>query len=186
MEKLIDGANIEYALGRTMECHAVVDHPEEGWKPVNLLDYFDEQTAEIAAVALSRAVTEKVLARRNIRVGTALPLPECDGYPASRIFDFIHNKLGMEPMGRLAYVKAIPGHSVAGITDYQHLTSLVDKHNTNTYGEEAMAANPTNRYLGNIFNTMSVHGVAVHELTHLAGAQDVVNFFLDPTARHVT
>ncbi len=183
--KLIDGANIEYAPGRIMECRAITDDTRCGWVPVNFFDYFEENTATEMAIFLSRIVTDYVLRQREQPIEGSLPLPEASSYPASRVFDFLHN-LGIEPKGRLAYVEGIPHMNVRGITDYQSFTSLIDKRNTSTYSEESMALSPENAYLGGIFNAMRVQGVAVHELTHLAGAQDVVNFFVDSTASKVT
>src|SRR5438876_3456102 len=171
MEKLLDGASIEYAPGRVMECHAIVDSAE-GWKPVNLREYFDEQIAETAAIELSRIATRQVLAQRNAIIDNALPLPEFESFPASRIFDFV-NGLGMEPIGRLAYVKKIPGFTLRGLTDYQSQTALVDQSNIVVDRPDQEELSARSKLLYEVFNAMSVHGVAVHELTHLAGAQDV-------------
>lgn len=99
MEKILDGVNIDYAPGRTMECHAVVP-TDNGWESVNLLGYFDEQVAQKAAISLSQRATDIVLARRMTPIPDALPLPETDKRPASGVFDFV-TRLGMDRLAGL-------------------------------------------------------------------------------------
>jgi hypothetical protein len=113
----IYGRNIEYEPGRVMECHAIIG--ENDVRSLNFLDYWDERVAYDLAESYSRTATEMVLADRAEPVENALVLPA-----AENVFSFIVDDLGMEPRGRLAYVKEMEGVTTAGLTTYRNLRSV--------------------------------------------------------------
>lgn len=184
MEKIIDGANIEYAPGKVLECRAVADDAELGLRPVNLLDYHEEPTANELALTLSRTAAEKIFEYRSYRIPNSLPLPEFDIYTAKRVSDFITGRLGMEPHGRFAFIRDMGKMVVSGITFYPSQTALVSQRETCTYVDDGSPG--YNEYAAQLFNAISAQGVAVHELTHLSGAQDIAYFYLNDDASAVT
>lgn len=179
-EKIIDGANIEYAPGRVMECRAlVIDESGEKFSSANLLDFFDEETATQKALTISRLATQKILASRGAKIEGVLPFPEVEPFTLARVYDFVCGKLGMEPVGRLAYVKSIPERrDVAGLTDHQLRTARVSDERINAYASDE-SLEPAQVFMNTVFDAIRTQGVAVHELTHLAGAQDVAYVLLD-------
>jgi hypothetical protein len=176
-EAILDGANIDFPPDRTMECHGYVGI-DEHMKPLDLREYYDEPEATEAALSLAAQATAKALRLRNARIDNALPLPEFQKFNTARVFDFV-DSLGMEPKGRLAYISEIPRYNVAGLTDYQFMVSLVDQKNTSQYNREGTELDDQGKFFEKVYNTLFAHGVAVHELTHLAGAQDILYFWVD-------
>lgn len=175
--EIIDGADIQYDGIRTLKCKAIIEEGDP--TPFNFLDHFDESKAHELALGCSRFVTKTVLEWRDEPVEKMLPL---DG--VSQVYDFVSNKLGMEPYGSLFYVENAPGvkGKNSGYTTYHNLQSVVMRDRI----LQDFTGTAFDGTIGDSLNLMRVRGVATHELAHLAGAQDTVYFAVDENNPRIT
>lgn len=167
---IIDGATISYGEGLVMDCRAIKSLEEPA--PVNFLDYYDSQTAHKVAVGCARTITRAVLdERKSAKVEPTLVLPN-----APRVFSFVADGLGMEPVGELCYVPSSGSYEDSGITLLPIRKAIVFR---DRILQDFSDMEPEIREFASTLNDYRVESVAVHELTHLAGAQDRVFFTVD-------
>jgi hypothetical protein len=171
--QIIDGACVQYDPTRALECRAITSLDD--MTPYNFLDHFDQRTANERALACARELTRMILGWREERVENALPLPD-----VSDVYEFIGNRLGMQPYGRLVYVDQMPDAKSSGFTTAHNLRSVVIR----SHIEQDFQEGEVSEDFAIGANGLRVEGVAAHELTHLAGMQDKAFFTVSEDGRH--
>jgi hypothetical protein len=164
----IDGASIPYDSSRTLDCRAI--NAPDDLTPFNFLDYYNYSEATERAKSCAEFVAKTVLHERSATIENALEMPQADA-----VFNYVANTLGMQPIGRLAYVSTLDEATSSGLTVYRSLTSYVIKDKIEQdFGGSYDAEGAS------FLNGFRAATVGAHELAHLAGAQDRMLFALDP------
>lgn len=172
---VIDGETISYGPGLSLECHAIIG-PEDK-RPLNFLDYYDEKDAQQKSLDLSQEATRQIIQLRE--VDDEVNVLEMSN--VERIYSFITEKLEMEPLGKLIFVPGKDEQS-SGVTDpgarkaFVFRDTIYDDLSTQP---EIVASNSYSSQAADTYNNWRIESVAAHELTHLAGVEDRVYFFVD-------